>query len=360
MNLRILSLDESAAEWDAALERLPSRLRDVYFTSAYHLLWQRHGDGEACGAVFEHSAGLVLYPFLRRRLEDVPWLGERFAGLVDIASAYGYGGPLVHPAGDAADELRTAFRKAFADWRGDAGVVSEFVRFHPLLHTEEGFGTLLGAKPANETVVCKVGIDPEMQLRAMTAATRRNVRKAQGAGLTFAVETSDAAYADFGHLYRETMERRRAAAFYLFDDRHFSDFRALLGDAQALLAVRHEGRMVAGALFMRSADFAHYHLGGSDADALELRPNNLLFFEAMNWAGAAGLTELHLGGGYRAGGQDELLRFKSGFSAGRSRLFLGRAIHREADNRDAEQARRAAGPLGDAGFFPTYRAPLPG
>ena len=57
MSLRVLALDQSGAEWDAALGQLPPRLRDVYFTSAYHLLWQRNGDGRAWGAVFETDRG---------------------------------------------------------------------------------------------------------------------------------------------------------------------------------------------------------------------------------------------------------------------------------------------------------------
>jgi Acetyltransferase (GNAT) domain len=358
MSLRVLALDESGVEWDAALGKLPSRLRDVYFTSAYHLLWQRNGDGRACGAVFELEDGRVLYPFLRRRLSDLPWLGEEFAGLDDISSPYGYGGPLVDTPAERRAPVLAAFRSAFGAWSAEAGVVSEFVRSHPLLHTEEGLADHMDLVAANETVVCRVGTNPDEHLAAMSSTTRRNVRKAQRAGLEFAVEGDDEAYAAFLELYLQTMRRRDAAAFYLFDERHIADFRELLGDRQALLMVRHEGRPVAAALFMLSEHLAHYHLGGSDAEALELRPNNLLFFEAMSWAGRRGISELHLGGGYRAGGEDELFRFKAGFSPLRSRFFLGRAIHLRDAYERAQARRAAAGPGADSGFFPAYRAPL--
>ena len=358
MTLRVLALDESGVEWDQALAQLSSRQRDVYFTSAYHLLWQRNGDGRACGAIFETADGRVLYPFLRRPLSDLPWLGDQFAGLDDIVSAYGYGGPLVDaPAGRRAQVL-AAFRSGFAAWCAADGVVSEFVRCHPLLRTEEGLADTMDMVTANETVVCRLGT-PDEHLAAMNSATRRNVRKAQRAGLQFAVEGSDEAYAAFLDLYLQTMRRRDAAAFYLFDERHLADFRELLGDRQALLMVRHSGRPVAAALFMLSDCFAHYHLGGSDAEAQALRPNNLLFFGAMNWAAGLGRTELHLGGGYRAGGKDELLRFKAGFSPLRARFHYGRAVHLREPYGLAHARRAAAGPGAESGFFPAYRAPLP-
>ena len=358
MSLRVLALDESGAEWDTALARLPSRQRDVYFTSAYYLLWQRNGDGRACGAVFETAEGRVLYPFLRRPLIELPWLGEEFAGLDDIVSAYGYGGPLVDAPAERRAQVLASFRSAFGAWCAADGVVSEFVRCHPLLRTEEGLEGSMDMVAANETVVCHLG-SPDEHLAAMNSSTRRNVRKSQRAGLQFAVEGGDDAYAAFLDLYLQTMRRRDAAAFYLFDERHVADFRELLGDRQALLMVRDSGRPVAAALFMLSDCFAHYHLGGSDAAAQALRPNNLLFFEAMNWAAGLGLTELHLGGGYRAGGEDELFRFKAGFSPERARFHYGRAVHLREPYELAQARRTATGPGAESGFFPAYRAPLP-
>lgn len=357
MSLKILPLEECAEQWDGLLGALPARLRDVYFSAGYHLLWQRNGDGTAYGAVFDQRAARVLYPFLRRPLVAVPWLGDAFVDLSDISSCYGYGGPLVMAPPAARPEVLASFREAFSTWCGREGIVSEFIRFHPLLHNEGGFEGLLDLWPANETVVCRLSRDPEDHLSAMSSAARRNLRRAQKAGLTFSREDSDGAYDEFSTLYRQTMERRAASRFYLFEERYFGDLRRLLGRAQELLVIRHEGRMAAAALFLRSECFAHYHLGASDHSLLPLRPNNLLFFEALNRAGAAGLEELHLGGGYRAAGQDELLRFKSGFSPLRSRLVLGRVVHLEGDYRRAVARRQQTAPAPGA-FFPAYRAPL--
>jgi hypothetical protein len=364
MSLEVFTLDDHAQRWDDLLAEMPARLQDVYFGSAYQLLWQRNGDGRAHGAVFTYGTTKALYPFLLRPLRAVPWLGDEWSDFTDIQTPYGYGGPLISRA--SGDEHGTRlFREAFAHWCREHGVVSEFVRFHPLLDTHLGLEPFLDIGRHNTTVWCRTDCKTGERLANLSSSTRRGVRKARKEGLTFEIETEPAAYREFGELYRATMERRDAQPYYLFGDSYFDDFRELLGPAQSLLTVRHEGKMAAGAVFMSSQSFIHYHLGGSSADLLPLRPNNLLFFEAMTWGCSRGQVAMHLGGGYQAG--DELFRFKSGFSPLRASFYLGRAVHDPEAYERATAARATAmkGANGegkkpaDAGdFFPAYRAPL--
>lgn len=359
MGFEIVRFDEEGERWDAALARLPKRMHDVYFTSTYNLLWQRNGDGRAMGCIFTRGETLILYPFLLRDLSSLPYLGEEFSGYHDISTAYGYGGPLIYTRGGDEDAVET-FRRAFDHWCTHKNVVSEFVRFHPLLDTQMGMDQYMECVSANTTVWCQIDRSQGERLAALKATTRRNVRKAVANGLTFKVERTARAYERFAELYRQTMARRGALPYYFFSDDYFRSFRELLGDAQALLSVSKGEEMIAGGLFMLSPDFVHYHLGGSDPEYLGLRPNNLLFFEAMQWGSSLGATALHLGGGYRP--DDELFRFKAGFSPLRARFYIGRAIHDEEAYARARQARdaQAEGASAVPGtFFPAYREPFP-
>jgi serine/alanine adding enzyme len=427
MSLRVLDLERDGALWDAALSGLPPQLHDVYFTAAYHLVWQRNGDGLARGAIFENADGAVLYPFLLRPLDTAPALvaatghgGDPWRGRFDISSAYGYGGPLAAVAGEeplelpddpeaasgtgpgpvvtpASARLLAAFRHEFSAWCREQGIVSEFIRFHPLLQTEAGMTAAADADPtagaetggatpsveivpANVTVWCRLST-PEAHRATLSSSARRNLRKADRAELTFGVETSDEAWARFIELYTETMRRREASDYYLFPPRYFDDCRELLGDAAALLTVRRPapavsvdgaaglsaargdvepGEIVAAAFFLRSEQAIHYHLGGSDSAALAERPNNLLFVGAMDWGAELGAAAMHLGGGYLAGGEDELLRFKTGFSPLRARFYMGRCVHDQVRYDEAVISWRATGGEDSGGYFPAYRAPLPG
>jgi hypothetical protein len=356
VGIEVIALEDAAQRWDEALAQLPARLRDVYFTSPYLLLSQRLGEGRAMGALFNHGETVVLYPFVLRELTALPHLGEEYAGYHDVTTPFGYGGALVHKRRGDEHAMET-FRHAFDRWCANNRVVSEFVRFHPLLDTELAMQHYVECSAVNTTVWCRLDCSQEERFKTLSPPTRRNVRRALGSDLTFQQESSDDAYESFGELFRHTLERRGGGHEDSFSDRYFTDMRELLGPMQSLLSVRHGEKMIAAGLFLRSPEFVHYHLGGADPEYLELRPTNLLFFEAMKWGCSLGCSALHLGSGYEA--NDDLFRFKAGFSPLRARFCIGKRVHDEEAYARATAAREAGGPVARAGYFPAYRAPLP-
>ncbi len=355
MSFDVLALAERASEWDALLEQLPPRQRDVFFTSEYLLLWEERGDGRALAAVFADGKDLILYPFLLRDLEKVDYLGAEFAGLRDIGSPMGFGGPLIRQR--TSEEAVAAFRAALDDWCRENDVVSEFVRFHPLLETRLGMQKYLEVEEAGRIVWCRLDQSSCSITDRLSAVTRRNVRRAREAGVTCGVETSEKAYDRFAELYLENALRRKALPAYRFDAAHFARLRRALGPQQVLIGARYQKELIAAALFVRGADFVHFHAMGVDRASSRLRPINLLFFEAMQWACDQGAKAINLGGGYR--GDDEFFRFKVGFAHQQAPRRVGRAIHRFEDYARAEARRDDQGEILDCGYFPVYRAPLP-
>ena len=355
MSFEILSLDERAADWDAALDDLAPRQRDVFFTSGYLRLWERRGEGRAMGAVYRGGGGLVLYPFLLRDLGAVEYLGAAFAGLRDATSPMGFGGPLARHG--TREETFAAFRAEIDDWCHANAVVSEFVRFHPLLETRLGMERHLEIEEAGKVAWARLDAGGCTLVEALSGPARRNIRLARESGVTCAVETSDAAWDRFAELYLENALRRKVLPAYRFDAAHFRDLRELVGPAAVLFGARHEGALVAAALFLRSHDFVHFHALGVDRKSAALRPANLLFFEAMRWACGTTATAVNLGGGYR--GDDEFFRFKLGFTHQLAPRRVGRAIHLFEPYARAERLRDEQGEVLDCGYFPAYRAPLP-
>jgi predicted N-acyltransferase len=355
MGLEILPLEERAADWDAALEDLAPRQRDVFFTSGYLRLWERRGEGKSMGAVYRDRDGLVLYPFLLRDLEAVEYLGAEFAGLRDVTSPMGFGGPLVrHKTGE---ESLAAFRREIDDWCHANAVVSEFVRFHPLLETRLGMERHLEIEEAGRVVWARLDAGSCALIETLSGPTRRNIRHARESGVTVAVETSDTVWDRFAELYLENALRRKALPQFRFDGAHFRALRELLGPAAVLFGARREGELIAAALFLRSHDFVHFHALGADRTHAALRPANLLFFEAMCWACGTSATAANLGGGYR--GDDEFFRFKLGFTKQLAPRRVGRAIHLFEPYSRAERLRDQQGEVLDCEYFPAYRAPLP-
>lgn len=358
MSLQVVAFDEPAERgvWDAALGSLRAKQRDVYFTSAYNLLWQERGNGRALGAIFREDKSTILYPFLLRDLEQDPHLGADWAGYHDLTSARGFGGPLVsHETGD--DRLFATFRTAFNDWCAEHQVVSEFIRFHPLLDTQLGWERHMEVAQVGTVVWGHLERGQSASMDIMNATARRNVRLALEAGLTGGVERGDDAYGRFAELLALDAVRRGLAAQDAIDAAFLSRLRRGLGSAQTLVGVRHQGDLAAAALFVGGPSFVHLFAAAADPERRRLRPHNLLLFTSLQWAAGTGATALNLGGG-RAG-EDELLRFKGGFSQLRAARHVGRVIHLFEEYARALRDHDAVGISLDCDYFPGYRAPLP-
>jgi hypothetical protein len=102
-----------------------------------------------------------------------------FAALVrddprDVASPYGYGGPVA--LGE--DPPLDAFRAAYAAWCARRGVVSSFVVFHPLLGNDAHAAALGFHRVALAGTVAWPLVEPDLRAR-MHRHHRRMVRRAE-------------------------------------------------------------------------------------------------------------------------------------------------------------------------------------
>ena len=115
-------------EWIETLQRVP---HDIYHTPAYHLVPGFGSEGQAYVFVHQESDKLLLWPYLLTPVDG----GDDF---YDVASAYGYAGPISHS--DPAFVQR-AWLALCDHWRMQK-VVSAFTRFHPILGNQQLIATL--------------------------------------------------------------------------------------------------------------------------------------------------------------------------------------------------------------------------
>lgn len=338
--MEVLTLAEWG-RWDGAVRAIPGW--DVYWLPGYSRFWERNGDGSACLALLEEGGERVALAFLRRPIPE----SDRW----DLMTPYGYGGHLASPG---AAHLIPRFYAGLEEWVRNAGGVSAFIRFHPLLGNHKTWPQPPTRR--SETVWLDLaGSEPEAGFKPEVC---NRIRKAIRAGLTCRFTPAPTAMDTFVDLYHRTMERRSASGYYHFPA---SAFAGLLEDLPEHLLLGEvlapDGQVVAAALFLYNGQYLHYHLGGSDPAWLRYAPNNLLFAGAARWGRERGLARLHLGGGMRPG--DELFRFKSGFSPLRAAFYTGEWVL-NAEAYDALTARHLARPGGRPvadGWFPAYRAP---
>jgi serine/alanine adding enzyme len=265
--------------------------------------------------------------------------GSFFAGIeredpLDVVTPYGYGGP----TGDG-------FWPAYEDWARERGVVTTFVRFHPLYANQDG--APIHVEELAPTVAWRLDEERDL-LGGLHFKHRNKVRKAEKAGATVTAATGLGA---FVKLYEDTMRRLDASSGYFFPPEYWERL-AGLGDALVRFDASIDGEVVASALTLATPPWLHYHLSGTTDAGRSTGASTLVLLEAARWAQERGYERFHLGGGL-GGSADSLHHFKARFDPeGLVPAAVGKAIHDEDAYREL-----SGGEPGYEGFFPAYRSP---
>jgi ribosomal protein S18 acetylase RimI-like enzyme len=282
-------------------EFLATTQHDFHHLPGYVALCAARESGDPHALLVQGDRGAWLLPLVVR---DAP------SGARDAVSPYGYPGPLV--GGEAGPAFaREAMTEGVRLLR-EVGIVSLFVRFHPLLDADppEGIGT---AVLQGETVSVDLSLPEDVLWRQTRENHRRNITRALAEGYVARMDTDWGSFDEFKRLYHMTMERNGASGFYRFDDAYFAGLREALGERLHLGVVEKDGVVVAASLLVETNGIVQYHLSGSDGSGARVQPTKLMLDFARRWAKARGNRYLHLGGGV-GGRRDSLLSFKLGFS----------------------------------------------
>lgn len=148
-------------------------------------------------------------------------------------------------------------------------------------------------------------------------SVRRGIRKSEQAGLRVKFGNDLEAIRTFFDLHCQTRRRHGLPPqpFRFFENigRH-----VIIPGHGWVVSVQQDGRPLAAAIFFHFASQAIYKFGASDYAFQNLRPNNLLMWEAIKWYAAHGCKSLHLG---RTSLNNEgLRRFKLGLGAQEERI----------------------------------------
>lgn len=328
---RLYHCVRDAAAWDEAVRAKPNA--DISFLSGYSALFRWYGDGD--GWLLQSGAGddAVFYPVLLRPIPG----DSRF----DLISPYGYTGPL----GDA--RHRDRFRRDLTAFCRERGVVSQFVRLHPLLENTPFFAGAVSPTRRRTTVFIDLRAGESATWDAMRDPCRRKVRQARRLG----VEVELTARTDlFASMYARAMQRLDAGSWYHFPPAFFIEARRLLGNQMHVFLARWQGAPVGAVIGLHHGRYAHYYLAAAERDIAPPGVMNLLVWEMTRFYRDLGCETLHLGSGTAEG--DSLFQFKAKFGPGRACYDQAAVIE------DAKAYTTLSRGRSDIGFFPAYRAPL--
>jgi hypothetical protein len=169
--------------------------------------------------------------------------------------------------------------------------------------------------------VLKIHGGDEKLFQQASGATRRNIRTAKNSGIRVAVSDLESDLREYYRLHCLTRKRHGVPP------QPWGFFRAIFGNAISkgkgfTVLGRHEGRAVAGAVYLHSGKKGIYKFGASDLRYQHLRANNLVMWEAIRWFSGNGFEELCFG---RTEPENAgLVRFKTGWGTRKENLFYYR------------------------------------
>ena len=337
---------EESEKWDEIVCSFQNY--DVYWLSGYVKAFMLHGDGEPLLFFYDgnNTRGINVV-FKRDISEDNHFKGKIESNTYyDFATPYGYGGWLIE--GKDTDELYTEYE----DWCKKHGIISEFVRFHPVIGNHEHAMVGYEIIQLGEVITMDLS-SPEVVWANLTSKNRNMIRKAQKNGVKVYRGQYPEIYKVFREIYNRTMDKDNADEYYYFDDAFYeSILNDLPQNAQVFYAVS-EDKVIAASIMLATNGKMNYHLSGSLREYQNLAPTNLLLYEAALWGCANGYKSLYLGGGVGSG-EDGLFKFKRAFYRGDdlNRFYIGKKIYIEKKYQELVSKRNI---IENSGFFPMYR-----
>ena len=281
-----------------------------------------HGDGDMYLLYFEYNTDRFCYVVMQSDIADV----VQFKGIIpngkyfDWETPYGYGGPLTDSV--ISEEAQAAFKKEITEYCSGRGIISQFVRFHPLLENYNTMPYVIETKYLRDTIFIDTA-NPGLIMLNMDSKNRNMVRKAQKNKVSI-IKKDITEFEDFIPMYVETMKKNGAEEYYTFQRNYFESLITMKDNAFILYAI-YEDIPVSGSIMYYNDRYMHYHLSGSHTEYRKYSPGNLLLYEAACLASGMGIKQFHLGGGMSP--DDSLFGFKKQFNKnGRASFVVGRTI----------------------------------
>ena len=328
---------------------------DIYFETDYGRLHEKVEGGVCEVYDYRSPTGRVRHMFIRRKvpisIDDTVYY--------DLITPYEYGGPVILECeeGERA-KLVGEFEAAFGRYCRENNIVSEFVRFHPLIDNARDFQGCYQVSYSRSTVGTNLKDYEDPFMDEFSKSARRVIRRALRAGVEHRVIETPEDLGTLQKIYYETMDRNRASDFYYFGDEYFADCVRLLRKNLVLVEAVYQGKVIAAGLYFAYKPFIHAHLSGTLTDYLYLSPAYVLRYAMMLWGKERGYDLIHHGGGTTRSKNNSLYRFKKRFGKNTDFAFyVGKRVWNEEVYRKLCAVQRV--PV-ERGFFPAYRAVLRG
>lgn len=284
---------------------------DIYFDDNYGKLYEKVENGKAEVFCFQSEFGKVKNQFLIRQI-PIKINGKIY---YDIVTPYGYGGPIIIDCvNNKKSKLVSQYFKAFSQYCEENNIVSEFIRFHPLINNVNDFKEFYNVSCIRKTLGTNLKDFDNPVKSEFSKSCLKNIRKALNKGVTFEVLENPTEIGEFKQIYYSTMDRNNATDYYYFDDEYFDNILTYFKENTIIVKAIYEGKTIAQGLYFVYGKNIHIHLSGTLSEYLYLSPAYILRYAITLWGKDNGYEIIHHGGGRSNSMEDGLFKFKKGFA----------------------------------------------
>lgn len=328
-------------------------MEDLYFEKDYGRLYEKIENGNCEVYEFNHEFGKVRHLFIKRKI-PLPVDGQLY---YDLVTPYGYGGPIIT---DCKEEnkraLVNAFQIEFQKYCKENQIVSEFVRFHPILSNAADFEMCYELILRRHTTGTNLKDYEDPVCAEFSKSKQKSIKKALKAGVKFRITKNPTDLTAFKEIYYHTMDRKNADAVYYFDDDYFAKLLNYLGKYILLVEVLYEEQVIGMGLNFVYGKMMHIHLSGTLEGYHHLSPAFVMRYALVLWGEENGIELIHEGGGRTKNPDDSLYVFKKQF--GKNTDFKFFVSHKIWNEEIYERLCELAGVIGDTNVFPAYRTKI--
>lgn len=323
---------------------------DIYFEPNYGKLYEKIENGTSEFFEYKSELGNISHMFIKR---EIP-IKLNNKTYFDIVTPYGYGGPIILDKKEGLEKkLISRFNEEFSKYCRENHIVSEFVRFHPIFNNAKDFSSIYDTTYLRKTVGTKIEPGEDPFQTEFSKSTRKTIRRALKAGVTYKVTKKPSDISNFIDIYYSTMDRNKASDYYYFDRDYFDNCLKYFHDNILLIEVEYDNKIIAMGFYFVFNQIIHAHLSGTLTEYLKLSPAYVIKYATAQWASENGIKLIHYGGGTSNSEDDSLYKFKKKFTKETEfEFYVGKKIW---NTEIYDELCRITNVDKSTDFFPAYR-----
>ena len=322
---------------------------DIYFEPDYARLYETE-DNKAIEFFFQCEYGTITNLFLKRKININLNDGIQY---YDIITPYGYGGPIVHHSTDK-KKLISAYMNAFQQYTEKEKIITEFIRFHPIIGNGLDFLDAYQAIYDRKTVGTNLTYEDVIGME-FTKHKQKEIRRIlKNPDIHFEISENSDSLDDFLEIYYSTLDRDDAKKSYYFNIDYFRKLIERFHDNIITCKVFLKDKLIAMGIYFRYGKFLHAHLSGTLTQYLEYSPACILKYALAIYGHENGYQVIHYGGGTTNSEENGLYKFKREF--GKNTVFDFYIAKKVWNDAVYHEINKSVGANTKSLFFPAYRA----